>query len=255
MSDFPDHFSDMAEAYSLYRPVWPEQLFATLAALDTSLDTAVEVGCGSGQASIGLARHFRHVLALDASAEQIGKAEPHAQITYSVAPAENTGLPDQCADLVLAAQAAHWFRLPEFFAESERLLRPGGVLALASYDRCTVPEAECNRLLQHFHDVAMDEWWPEERKFVTGLYSGIAGQMPFDQLPAPALEIGAEWDLSQLLAYLSTWSAVNRYKRATNSDPLLSLREQLARHWPEDGQQPLRLSWPVTLLLSKRAAK
>jgi SAM-dependent methyltransferase len=44
--------------------------------------------------------------------------------------AENTGLPAASVDLVVCAQAFHWFRLPEASVEFRRILKPGGVIAV-----------------------------------------------------------------------------------------------------------------------------
>jgi SAM-dependent methyltransferase len=44
--------------------------------------------------------------------------------------AEATGLPDASADGVTVAQAFHWFDGPRALVEIDRVLRPGGVLAL-----------------------------------------------------------------------------------------------------------------------------
>ena len=48
------------------------------------------------------------------------------QVEYHVAPAEETGLPDDNFDVVTAGQCWHWFDRPRAAAEVARLLRPGG---------------------------------------------------------------------------------------------------------------------------------
>jgi len=47
-----------------------------------------------------------------------------------VAPAEHLPASEGSADLVLVVEALHWFDLPAFFAEVDRILRPGGILAV-----------------------------------------------------------------------------------------------------------------------------
>ena len=72
---------------------------------------------------MALAEHFEEVIGL-IRARTIARAAPHPRVRYRVAPAEATGLPDASADLVIAAQALHWFdpaRLhPELRASLDR---------------------------------------------------------------------------------------------------------------------------------------
>ncbi|RXN02607.1 methyltransferase [Labeo rohita] len=48
-------------------------------------------------------------------------------------PAEELPFEDDMADLVTSMTAAHWFDHPRFLREVDRILRPGGCLALLSY--------------------------------------------------------------------------------------------------------------------------
>lgn len=52
----------------------------------------------------------------------------------SVAGATGWELPAGSASLVFTCQAVHWFDIPAFYAEADRALAPGGVLAVAGYD-------------------------------------------------------------------------------------------------------------------------
>ena len=117
MSTFKDHFSAASGRYAAYRPDYPAALFEWLAGLCDRHDTAWDCATGSGQAALGLAPHFRRVVATDASAEQVRHAVAHPSIDYRVAQAEDSGLADHSVDLVTVAQAAHWFDLPRFYAE------------------------------------------------------------------------------------------------------------------------------------------
>src|SRR5262249_8234148 len=54
---------------------------------------------------------------------------------YQDGTAEATGLPDNSTDVVLAAQAFHWFRAEQALPEFHRILRPGGWAALLWNER------------------------------------------------------------------------------------------------------------------------
>ena len=74
------------------------------------------------------------MIATDASAKQIAKADPHERVEYRVAPAENSGIESETIDLIMVAQALHWFDLPRFYEESRRALKANGVLASSAYN-------------------------------------------------------------------------------------------------------------------------
>ncbi len=138
---FKDHFSTQADDYIRYRPSYPPELFIWLAAQTEEHETSWDCGCGNGQASVGLAPFYRQVIATDPSLKQIEKARPHERIRYAVATAEESGLADGCADLILVAQALHWFDFERFYTEVRRVARPGGVLAALSYGELQVSGA------------------------------------------------------------------------------------------------------------------
>ena len=111
---------------------------------------ALDVGCGSGQLSVLLAERFKRVTAIDASAQQIAAAMPHARVEYRVAKAEQSGLAENCVDLITVAQAAHWFDLPAFYAEVRRVGKPRAILALVSYGILQAGE-DVDSTIQHFY--------------------------------------------------------------------------------------------------------
>jgi ubiquinone/menaquinone biosynthesis C-methylase UbiE len=162
---FKDHFSTRSADYAIYRPTYPRALVDYLAGLCAAHDVALDVGCGSGQLSVLLAERFAQVIATDASAQQIEKAAAHERVDYRVAPAENSGLPDRTADLVTAAQAAHWFDLPAFYAEARRVGKPGAILALVTYGVLQA-DPDIDPTIQHFYENVVGPYWPPERYLV-----------------------------------------------------------------------------------------
>src|SRR6516162_2463674 len=142
MAAFKDHFSPLASVYAEFRPTYPDALLDHVAGLCAQRGGAWDCACGSGQATIALAERFDRVVATDASAKQVAGAPPHPRVSYRVAPAEESGLEAESMDLVAVAQAAHWFDLTRFYAEVQRVLRAGGVLAIWSYGPLHVESEE-----------------------------------------------------------------------------------------------------------------
>jgi len=254
VSGFKDHFSSASGRYAAYRPDYPAALYDWLAGqcprsrTSTAHDTAWDCATGSGQAALGLAAHFRRVIATDASVEQIRHALPHPAIDYREASAESSGLADASVDLVTVAQAAHWFDLPRFYAEVERVLKPGGMLALWGYGRMVLP-GDLDAPFLRFYAETVGPYWPPERQRIDDAYRSL--DFPFPEIDAPAFFIEVDWTLDRLLDYVSTWSAVKRFQTAQGHDPLPALRAELAPAWG-DTARPRRLAWPLFVRCGRR---
>jgi SAM-dependent methyltransferase len=240
---FADHFSDRAAGYAAHRPRYPRALVDFLADAAPGRERAWEAGCGSGQLTVGLAARFDRVIATDPSAEQLAHAPPHPRIEYRIATAEASGLPDRCADLAVAAQAAHWFDLEGYYAEVRRVARPGAVVALVCYDLLRVGD-DVDPIIARFYTDVLGPYWPPERRHVEDGYRSLP--FPFDEIPAPDLEMRAEWTLADLLGYVRTWSAVRALERAEGTGAVEALEEELVREWG-DGGAPRPVRWPLAV--------
>ena len=247
-----DHFSGHASAYADARPSYPDDLFLWLAAQCEAHLLAWDCGTGNGQAANALATHFDLVHATDLSAEQLAQAAPNPKICYACTPADMSGLADQSCDLVTIAQALHWFCNDAFYAEVNRVLKPNGLIAAWTYTLLDA-QPEINALISDFHQNTVGPWWPPERKWVDFGYVGMP--FPYDEIQAPAFTIVREWTLPEVQAYLRTWSATQRYMKATGVDPVIELGQRLQHLWSEPGA-PLterkKISWPLAIRCGRK---
>jgi len=243
---FKDHFSDVAAAYAAHRPSYPAALVDFLARLAPARRLAWDAGCGSGQLSLLLAGPFERVVATDASPEQIARAAPHAKVEYRCAAAGVSGLPDSVVDLATAAQAAHWFDLPAYYAEVRRVARRGGIVALISYGVVTAG-SDLDAVIQPFYRGALAAYWPPERRHVDDGYRSLP--FPFEELDAPAFEIRLDWRLEDLVGYIGTWSAVWALQQAEGQGPLATLGRELGSAWGPAAVRTVR--WPLALRVGR----
>lgn len=234
-------------AYARFRPEYPDSLAAFLASNATDHSLAIDVGCGNGQLTQLLAPYFEQLIGLDPSADQIANAVAHERIRYRCAPAEKIPAADSSAGLITAAQAAHWFDLPAFYREVRRIARPGALLALISYGVLKLEPALDERF-QHFYREEIGPYWPPERKLVDTGYADI--DFPFEELTAPPLAIGLEWELPRFLGYLQTWSAVRNAREAGKASLLSDFAQDLADAWGDPGRKR-PISWPINMRLGK----
>ena len=243
---FQDHFSARAELYASVRPDYPPGLFVDLAGLAPGRHAAWDCGTGNGQAAIGLAAQFAEVLATDPSAAQLSQAEPHPRVRYRQAAEDASGLADASVDLVTVAQAAHWLELSRFYAEVERVLRPGGVVALWCYGLCHI-RPEIDAVVADFYRETVGPYWPAERRHVEDGYRSLA--FPFAESPFPSHRMERCWTLEEFAGYVRSWSAVERYQRQRGSDPVAGLTVTLAPLW---GRIARSIHWPLTGRLGRR---
>ena len=61
----------------------------------------------------------------------------------------------------------------------------------------------------------------------------------------------SEWTLGQYLAYLSSWSASQRYLERTGEDAVVAATPALREAWG-DPEQARTVEWPLMLLAGRR---
>lgn len=225
MSDAPD-FSPLARSYAAARPGYPPELFAWLASVAPTRALAWDVATGNGQAALGLAAHFEHVVATDRSEEQLRHARPHERVEYRAGSAEDSGLPAGSVDLISAAAAIHWFDQGRFRAEAARVARSGGVLAAWTYHVAHV-EPPFDAILWPFYRDVVGGQFATGARLVDERYATLA--LPGRELDAPRFVIAVRWKAGQILDFVRTWSGVRAFEEATGVNPVADLAPAVMR--------------------------
>jgi SAM-dependent methyltransferase len=143
-------FGEVAELYDRVRPGYPESLVGEVMA-SASLragDSVLEVGCGTGKATVSLAARGLHVLAIEPDENMAAVAARNCAgfdvdvVTTSFEEWRGAGP----FALVLSAQAWHWVQPGLRVAKAHDVLRDGGTLALC-WNRPDWPDTEVSRAL------------------------------------------------------------------------------------------------------------
>lgn len=128
-------FDQAAELYDRARPRYPTALFDDLAKLTGIGPGArvLEIGPGTGQATVPLAERGCQVVAVELGAHLAAVARRNLArfpaVEVVTAAFEDWPLPAEPFDLVLAATAFHWIDPAVRVAKAADALRPGGWLA------------------------------------------------------------------------------------------------------------------------------
>lgn len=124
-------FLKLGASYDRLRPDYPAATIKQLIQASDLLssDFVTDLGAGTGKLSLALAEYGFRVKAVDPSEKMLAQIS-HPLVQPIVARAEETSIASQSQKLVVAAQAWHWFDVAEAGLEVQRILKPGGYLAL-----------------------------------------------------------------------------------------------------------------------------
>ncbi len=240
-----DYFSPLAHTYAKHRPHYPDSLFRYLSGLTSASHWAWDAGTGSGQAAIGLTPYFDRVYATDRSELQIRHALRNPGICYAAAVSSASALATESIDLIVAAQALHWFDRPGFFAEAARVLKPAGVIAAWCYGRLRV-SSDVQPIVDRLYQT-VQSFWPQGRELVDNAYRSI--EFPFNETAiTPDFMIECSWTADDLLGYMHTWTATQRYRDHHQSDPVEAVAPDIHVKLKTNR---VRAQWPIHMRVGR----
>jgi len=103
-----------------------------------------------------------------------------------------------------------------------------------------------DNLIQNFYIKTVGPYWDVERRHIDAHYRSLP--FPFEEIDSPDFLFSVQWNIEQLHGYLSTWSAVHKFKTANKYDPVPPLIEQLRPLW--EGHEKT-ITFPLFLRLGK----
>jgi ubiquinone/menaquinone biosynthesis C-methylase UbiE len=129
-------FSTIPKQYDKARLGYPDPLFRDIIRYSklTKNDPVLEIGIGTGKATLPFVRYSNHLIANDISRELVSiakeKLKRYQRMKYIIGQFENIKLPKNHFKLIYSAQSFHWIKPGIQFTKTRALLKPGGVLAL-----------------------------------------------------------------------------------------------------------------------------
>lgn len=127
-------FDEAAELYDAVRPTYPDAVGEAMAAVMPRSGRVLEIGSGTGQATVLLANHGYHVLGLEPGARLAAlaakKLRAFPTVTIEVVSFEGWPLQPGQFDLVMSATAFHWVAPEVRYVKAAQALDEGGHLVL-----------------------------------------------------------------------------------------------------------------------------
>lgn len=143
VKDATRRFSSRVQNYIRYRPGYPPEVIELLKneCSLTSKSMIADIGSGTGILTRLLLERGNPVFAVEPNPDMRAAAERALRhfpgFTSVDGTAESTSLAERGVDLVIAAQAAHWFERDKARREFVRILKPGGWTVLLWNERQT----------------------------------------------------------------------------------------------------------------------
>ena len=242
-----DLFSKQSDLYARYRPTYPKELYEYILSFVKEKNTAWDCATGNGQAAVVLASHFKKVIATDISAAQIEKAIKKENIEYSVCAAESTPFADNTFDLVTVAQAYHWIKWEEFRKEATRVCKPEAIMAIWTYNRNKLGDKKIDDAVYSFYENITKPYWDYERKYVDELYETV--EFDYELLPVKQFETILNWQREDMIGYISSWSAIQKYIKVNGHSPIPIIEEEINKLWLKG--EVKKVSFPIYLKLGR----
>lgn len=125
-------FTGRAEAYAKARPGYPTEAIDYICSFIPPDTVFADVGAGTGKFTLLFAQRGLSGFAVEPNADMCKQLTrtlaPYTNVKIVSGTAEATTLPDHSVDVIICAQALHWFDLDAFRAECRRIGKPGSLI-------------------------------------------------------------------------------------------------------------------------------
>lgn len=252
----------------------------------------MDLGTGPGIVPRVLAKDFKHFIGTDPSPNMIQESKDstpsseYPNVEYHVASAESLPfIKDGSVDIVVAAQAAHWFDYAKLFPELNRIVRPGGTLAFWGYkDHVYVGYPEASRMLKQVSygmdpEKQLGSYWSQPGRSITQnkLRAIKPPEDEWDDITRIEYEPGTKgpksgegtlfvdkrMTVAQSMDYMRTWSSFHDWEKKHPDDKKRSeggsgdlidwIYDDMkkAECWGDDNMM-LDIEWGSGLLLARK---
>jgi SAM-dependent methyltransferase len=210
-------FDEIAELYDRVRGSYPEELFDdlfTLAEIAPADAEVLEIGCGTGQATLPLARSGCRIVCVEMGANLAHiarhKLTHFPRVSVETASFEDWDPRGATFNMVFAATSWHWVDPQVRYAKAASVLRPGGVLAFTTGSHAFPPGYDPFFMeIQHaYKTIGEDkiEWPPPTPDKIADARDEIAGSGMFEDARIARFLWTSEFNADEYVEMMSTAS-------------------------------------------------
>jgi len=232
-------FDRVAKLYDEIRPGYPKKLIEDVISISNIPEDGwiLEVGCGTGQATIPFAERGYHMVCLDPSKEMVSIAKkklggyPKVRIIQTTFEEWQPGA--ERFDLVVSATAFHWVRAEIGYRKAAEVLKESGHIAIFSNLHPT-PYKGFFEEVQTVYRSVVPEW-------------GVPDQVSTEK------KIGlVERDINKTGLFEKVVVKKYHWSRSYTADQYIKLLSTYSNHQTLDGERREKLFRGVKALIEKR---
>ncbi|CAF3738440.1 unnamed protein product [Rotaria socialis] len=232
---------DHTSKYRLHRPSYPKELFEHITDYyfhgkrkNEKIPLSLDIGCGSGQATVDLSPFCERIIGIDVSTDQLAHAISKDNVEYRCNTGEDLSfLQSNSIDLITAATALHWLDVETFLEEAKRVLKPHtGVLAIWTYTFGTLDNPIADSIYHEFHHGLLFPYWNAKQRLIDDYYESLVPIFPYKStLCQYTIECQIETTIEHFLGFIEATSACQTFRKQNGEqayqDMLLTLRHKL----------------------------
>lgn len=219
-------FGLLSDDYSKFRRGYPEKVFEIIKSKLKNNKTALDVGCGTGIATKEISKFCESVIGTDKEEEMLERARDYApNCKFIIAPAEQLPFENSSFDLLIVAQAFHWFDQKKALKEFKRVLKNNGLLVIfrkcAKNGQKILPDFVWDVLPKY---VNFDETIKNQDDF------SYLSEVDFNKIDLIELEYNDIYTVEEFLGFLRTHSTYNLVPINKRDFYINDIKEKIKEH-------------------------
>ncbi len=249
-------FEKISRLYDKARISYPPQLIDDIVAYSKIRlnGKILDVGCGTGQATLPFAQRGYYVVGLDVGKDMIDvateKCSSFPKVSFKVGKFEDVELPDSSLDVITSGMAWHWIDPMNGEQKAHRILKRRGTLALFwSYQRKEESDfvKAVGTVLDNYGEKDRGPAGSRVKSFINALYDQLKQSKFFTSVEMREYDENIEFSKQRYLDLVISYGWVQVLPEEKRGHLIKDMQELYKRY-----TEPLVIPYRYVLILAKR---